>query len=316
MKRQTTNKVQEYSTAKILEPFACGGSAACVASCIIHPIDLAKVRMQLYGSSNPGKPIPSFPSIITGLIRNEGILSIYKGLDAAIGRQMVYGTARIGLHRSFSDALVKRNDGKPIGFLMKSLSGMASGSVAVCIGTPFDIALVRLQSDSMAPASERRNFKNVFDALIRTSREEGIGALYKGILPNMLRGMAMNVGMLACYDQAKETVAHFLNDPMIDGPSLPTKLGSSAISGFTAALFSLPFDLIKSRLMAQKPDALTGKYPYNGIIDCVIKTGTKEGPLGFFSGFSAYYTRCAPHAMIILLSIETITQTYRKAFNC
>lgn len=55
------------------------------------------------------------------------------------------------------------NDGKPISFIMKTLSGMASGSIAVCIGTPFDIALVRLQSDSMAPEAERKNYKNVFD---------------------------------------------------------------------------------------------------------------------------------------------------------
>ena len=122
--------------------------------------------MQLFGQMNPGQKVPSFPSLLGGMIKNEGITSIYKGVDAAIGRQMVYGTARIGLHRSFSDQLVAMNDGKPIGFLTKTLSGMASGSIAVCIGTPFDIALVRLQSDSMAPESERRNYKNVFDVSI------------------------------------------------------------------------------------------------------------------------------------------------------
>lgn len=301
--------------AKKLEPFACGGSAATFASCIIHPIDLAKVRMQLFGQMNPGQKVPSFPSLLSGMIKSEGIASIYKGVDAAIGRQMVYGTARIGLHRSFSDQLVVMNDGKPIGFLTKTLSGMASGSIAVCIGTPFDIALVRLQSDSMAPESERRNYKNVFDAFVRTTKDEGIGALYKGLGPNILRGMSMNVGMLACYDQAKEIVAKVLNDPMTDGPSLPTKLGSSCVAGFTAALFSLPFDLIKSRLMAQKPDIVTGKLPYSGISDCIVQIFKKEGVAGFFTGFSAYYGRCAPHAMIILLSIESITQAYRKQFT-
>ena len=40
----------------------------------------------------------------------------------------------------------------------------------------------------------------------------------------------MNVGMLACYDQAKEGCAKLLNDPMIDGPSLSTKLLSSAVA--------------------------------------------------------------------------------------
>eukprot|EP00559_Dactyliosolen_fragilissimus_P005281 CAMPEP_0184862648 /NCGR_PEP_ID=MMETSP0580-20130426/7078_1 /TAXON_ID=1118495 /ORGANISM="Dactyliosolen fragilissimus" /LENGTH=249 /DNA_ID=CAMNT_0027360601 /DNA_START=297 /DNA_END=1046 /DNA_ORIENTATION=+ len=249
------------------------------------------------------------------MVKSDGVTSIYKGVDAAIGRQLVYGTARIGLHRSFSDILVERNGGKPINFLAKTLSGMASGSIAVCIGTPFDIALVRLQSDSMAPEKERRNYKNVFDALIRTVKDEGVGALYKGLAPNILRGMSMNVGMLACYDQAKEGVAKLLNDPMINGPTIGTKLGSSAVAGFTAALFSLPFDLIKSRLMAQKPDPETGKMPYRGIADCAMKIFKKEGPLGFFGGFSAYYGRCAPHAMIILLSIESITQAYKNTFS-
>ncbi|KAL7578122.1 hypothetical protein ACA910_012570 [Epithemia clementina (nom. ined.)] len=304
----------EQVLAKRMEPFVCGGSAATFASVVIHPIDLAKVRMQLFGQSNPGKRCPSFPTIISHMIRNEGFLSIYKGVDAAIGRQMVYGTARIGLHRTFSDMLVEMNDGNPISFGQKTLSGMASGSIAVCIGTPFDIALVRLQSDSSAPPQERRNYKNVFDALIRTSKEEGVRTLYKGLLPNVLRGMAMNVGMMACYDQAKEMVATLMNDPMTNGPSLATRLGASAAAGFTAALFSLPFDLIKSRLMAQKRDPKTGLWPYNGIIDCTVKVVRSEGPLGFFSGFSAYYGRCAPHAMIILLLIESITTAYRQAF--
>lgn len=97
-------------------------------------------------------------------------MSIYKGVDAAIGRQMVYGTARIGLHRKFSDMLQSRNNGESISFAAKTASGMASGSIAVCIGTPFDIALVRLQADGMAKPEDRRNYKNVFDVRSCRSR--------------------------------------------------------------------------------------------------------------------------------------------------
>lgn len=298
--------------ARAAEPFVCGGSAATCASIIIHPMDLAKVRMQLYGALNPGKPVPGFVSILSSLVKNDGVGSIYKGVDAAIGRQLVYGTARIGLHRYISDKMVEMNEGKPINFGMKALSGMASGSIAVCIGTPFDIALVRLQSDSMAPVAERKNYKNVFDALTRTVKEEGVGALYKGLAPNILRGMSMNVGMMACYDQAKEVVGKLLGDPMTNGPGLTTQIGASAVAGFTAALFSMPFDLIKSRLMAQKPDPVTGKLQYAGVLDCTAQIFKKEGPAGFFGGFSAYYGRCAPHAMIILLSIEGITKGYKN----
>lgn len=142
--------------------------------------------MQLFGQMNPGKPVPSFPTLISTMVKNDGISSVYRGVDAAIGRQMVYGTARIGLHRSISDYMVEMNEGKSIGFVAKALSGMLSGSIAVCIGTPFDIALVRLQSDGMAKPADRRNYKNVFDVrfdsvcggLLRLGRVENDQAVF------------------------------------------------------------------------------------------------------------------------------------------
>lgn len=46
------------------------------------------------------------------------------------------------------------------------------------IGTPMDVALVRMQSDSMKPEKERRNYRHVIDALRRVAAEEGFGSLY------------------------------------------------------------------------------------------------------------------------------------------
>ena len=306
-----TNK--SGGVAAALQPFVCGGTAACFASCIIHPIDLAKVRLQLFKTLHPNLTPPSFPSVISTMVAKEGVMSVYNGLSAALMRQAIYGTARIGLHRTFSDSLAKQYSGN-IPFYMKTLSGMSSGAIAVCIGTPMDVALVRMQADSMKDEALRRNYKNVIDALMRVSREEGMGSLYAGLAPNILRGMAMNVGMMACYDQAKETVMTITGDKDPKNPSLPTKLMSSCIAGFTAAGFSLPFDLMKSRLQDMKPDA-KGKLPYTGLLDCAGKILTREGPLAFWTGFGAYYARCAPHAMAILLTIETVTSMYRSVFN-
>ena len=64
----------------------------------------------------------------------------------------------------------------------------------------------------------------------------------------------------------------------------------------------------------QKPNR-NGNMPYKGVVDCAGGILRKEGPLAFWTGFTAYYGRCAPHAMIILLSIESITSAYRAAFK-
>lgn len=89
-----------------------------------------------------------------------------------------------------------------------------------------------------------------------------------------------------------------------DPNSIQTQLSASGVAGFCAASFSLPFDLLKSRLQSG------GKY--KGVLDAFVTILRIEGPLAFWTGFGAYYGRCAPHAMIILLSTEKITLVYRK----
>ena len=86
---------------------------------------------------------------------------------------------------------------------------------------------------------------------------------------------------------------------------MATKLTSAGIAGFCAAFFSLPFDMLKSRLQDMKPDA-EGKMPYSGMTDCAMKVVRAEGPAALWTGFSAYYMRCAPHACIILMTIEQV----------
>ena len=124
----------------------------------------------------------------------------------------------------------------------------------------------------------------------RTARTEGVTALWRGSLPLIARGAAMNLGMMACYDEVKEQVTKRM------GSGMQTNLISSAAAGFMCALTSLPFDLMKSRMMNMSPDPTTGKLPYSGLVDCATKIVTKEGPLALWRGYLVYYTRCAPNA--------------------
>jgi len=85
----------------------------------------------------------------------------------------------------------------------------------------------------------------------------------------------------------------------------PATLGASAIAGFFASFFSLPFDYVKTQLQKQKklPD---GTMPFKGFGDCVSKTFAAGGPLKFYTGFPTYYVRIAPHAMLTLILLDNI----------
>jgi solute carrier family 25 oxoglutarate transporter 11 len=97
----------------------------------------------------------------------------------------------------------------------------------------------------MLPAAERRNYKNAFDALVRIGREEGAKTLWRGSVTNMVRAVAMNVGMLATYDEAKERIMHYNGRTK---ESLTDRLLASCIAGFSCAFLSLPFDNCKTKL--------------------------------------------------------------------
>jgi len=58
----------------------------------------------------------------------------------------------------------------------------------------------------MRPEAERRNYKNVFDALTRIIKEEGVTSLWRGCVPTIFRAGLMNMGMVAPYEEVKERI--------------------------------------------------------------------------------------------------------------
>jgi len=185
---------------KVLQPYVCGGLSAIFASICVQPMDLTKTRMQLLPKGT------GLLAVASQIVAKEGFLGLYAGLSASIMRQAVYGTARLGLHREFSDRLKASRGGGNLSALESAGSAMAAGAIASVIGTPFDVAMVRMQADGMKPAAERRGYTGVFNALARITREEGAPRLWSGFEPTAARAIAMNVGMMASFDQAKQAI--------------------------------------------------------------------------------------------------------------
>merc|ERR1711988_697969 len=167
-----------------------------------------------------------------------------------------------------------------------------------------DLALIRMQSDSMLPAAERRNYRGVFHALGSIAGTDGPMGLFKGAFPTATRAMALNFGMLAFNAQAKE---------MLQGAGAPEAvqvLGASAIAGFFASFFSLPFDFVKTQIQKMKPDPTTGEMPFKGPMDCAMKQVQQGGITRLWAGFPTYYFRIAPHAMITLIAQDQIKKVW------
>merc|ERR1711879_293809 len=150
----------------------------------------------------------------------------------------------------------------------------------------------------------RQGYTNVFTTMGKIVAADGIGGLMAGAGPTASRAMALNFGMLAFNASGKDA----LKSMGVEGPA--QVFGASAIAGFFASFFSLPFDFVKTQMQKQKPDPATGALKYKSSIDCAMKTMAEGGPLRFYAGFPTFYVRIAPHAMITLIAQDFIKKNW------
>uniref|UniRef100_A0A1I8B337 Mitochondrial 2-oxoglutarate/malate carrier protein n=1 Tax=Meloidogyne hapla TaxID=6305 RepID=A0A1I8B337_MELHA len=173
----STTKSQNASKSEFTTPgyikFLFGGLSGMGATLFVQPLDLVKNRLVM-------RP----------------------GLSAGLARQATYTTTRLGLYSWLFEFCSR--EGKRPSFALKAVLGMTSGGVASIFGNPMELALVRMTADGRLPTNERRNYKNVFDALIRVTREEGTLTLWRGCTPTVVRAMVVNAAQLATYSQAKQ----------------------------------------------------------------------------------------------------------------
>lgn len=282
----------------VVKPFVNGGASGMLATSVIQPIDMIKVRIQL-GQGSAGE-------VTRNMLKNEGIPAFYKGLSAGLLRQATYTTARLGSFKILTNKAVEANEGKPLPLYQKAVCGLSAGAIGACVGNPADLALIRMQADATLPAAQRRNYANAFHALYRIGAEEGLLALWKGAGPTVVRAMGLNMGMLASYDQSVE----FFRDSVGLGEAA-TVIGASMVSGFFASACSLPFDYVKTQIQKMQPDG-EGKYPYSGSVDCALKTIKSGGPLKLYTGFPVYCVRIAPHVMLTWIFLNQI-QKFEKS---
>merc|ERR1719409_737649 len=200
-----------------------------------------------------------------------------------------------------------KTPGKPLSFVENAGCALSAGGIAAVVGNPADLALIRMQADSMKPAAERAGYTNVFTTMGKIVAADGVGGLMAGCVPTATRAMALNFGMLAFNASAKDK----LKEAGVTGA--PQVFGASAIAGFFASFFSLPFDFVKTLMQKQKPDPATGELQYKSAIDCAAKVMAEGGPLRFYAGFPTFYVRIAPHAMITLIAQDAIKKGWNTA---
>lgn len=82
--------------------------------------------------------------------------------------------------------------------MRKFAIGLVSGTVSSCVNIPFDVAKSRIQGPQPVPGEIK--YRSCFQSMALVYREEGYLALYKGLIPKIMRLGPGGAVMLLVYE--------------------------------------------------------------------------------------------------------------------
>lgn len=263
-----------------------------VAAGCTHPLDLTKVRLQ-----TAHKPGQTMTGTFLSIVRNEGIFAIYSGLSASLLRQATYSTARFAVYEAIKSKLSDPVTGAQPPMYILLPASMFAGCVGGVVGNPADIVNIRMQNDRSLPLDKRRNYKNALDGIVRISRDEGVRALTRGIVPNMARGLLMTASQMVSYDEFKLL--------LVNGLGLPeaaryTHFSASLLAGLVATTVCSPVDVVKTRVME-------ASHSHEGGAFKILKNAVKSEGIKFaFRGWLPAFIRLGPQTIVTFLALEQL----------
>lgn len=172
--------------------------------------------------------------------------------------------------------------------------------VVQVVASPADLVKVRMQADGrMVSRGLQPRYSGPFDALNKIIKTEGLAGLWKGVFPNVQRAFLVNMGELACYDNAKR----FVIERRISADNIYAHTLASIVSGLSATALSCPADVIKTRMMNQATNK-EGRVNYTNSYDCLVKTVRVEGLRALWKGFLPTWARLGPWQFVFWVSYE------------
>ncbi|XP_038901024.1 mitochondrial uncoupling protein 2-like isoform X3 [Benincasa hispida] len=192
---------------KILAALFTGALAISVA----NPTDLVKVRLQAEGKLPAGVPrrySGTLDAYFT-IIRQEGLMALWTGIGPNIARNAIINAAELASYDQVKQ-MILNIPGFLDNIFTHLLAGLGAGFFAVCIGSPVDVS-VNVGFDAMVFPFQIKSrmmgdstYKNTIDCFVKTLKNEGPFAFYKGFLPNFGRLGSWNVVMFLTLEQAKK----------------------------------------------------------------------------------------------------------------
>ncbi|EXJ89561.1 hypothetical protein A1O3_02628 [Capronia epimyces CBS 606.96] len=271
-----------------------GGGAGMMEALVCHPLDTIKVRMQLSKRGRtPGQKSRGFVQTGKDIVKRETVFGLYKGLGAVLTGIIPKMAIRFTSYEWYKQLLADENG--IVSSKATFLAGLGAGvTEAVAVVTPMEVVKIRMQAQyhSLSDPLDVPKYRSAPHALLTVVREEGVGALYRGVSLTALRQGTNQAVNFTAYSEFKSFLQKV--QPEFEGKNLPgyqtTFIG--LISGAMGPFSNAPIDTIKTRL--QKTPAQPGQSALSRITAISRDMFKQEGARAFYKGITPRVMRVAP----------------------
>ncbi|KAG8531488.1 uncharacterized protein KY384_003117 [Bacidia gigantensis] len=280
-----------------------GGGAGMMEALACHPLDTIKVRMQLSRRKARGAKPKGFYATGKEIVNRETPLGLYKGLGAVLTGIVPKMAIRFTSYEWYKQ-LMANKEGEVSG-QATFFAGLAAGvTEAVCVVTPMEVVKIRLQAQhhSLADPLDIPRYRNAPHAAYTVLKEEGIGAIYRGVSLTALRqgtNQAVNFSAYTEFKQILQDMQPAYHDKEL--PSYQTAL-IGLVSGAMGPLSNAPIDTVKTRL--QKTPAEEGQTAISRIRIITSEMFKQEGSRAFYKGITPRIMRVAPGQAVTFTMYE------------
>lgn len=247
---------------------------------------------------------------------NEGFRALFKGLGANLvgvvpARSInfyVYGNGKRILNSYLNP------EGKENVWTVHLLAAAAAGIATGTATNPIWLVKTRLQLDKNRASGDpltSRQYKNSWDCVRQTVRNEGFRGLYKGLTASYL-GVTESTLQWVLYERLKLSLQRreairladkgYKRTWVDDTEEFGGKFMAAAFAKMFASALTYPHEVVRTRLR-QAPSVVTesGRVvaKYTGLIQCFKLIAKEEGLAGLYGGMTPHLLRVAPSAGIM-----------------
>ncbi|GLU05936.1 hypothetical protein SLE2022_230090 [Rubroshorea leprosula] len=214
-RQQTGNKDAQLTPILRLGAGACAGIIAMSAT---YPMDMVRGRLTVQTDQSPRRYRGIFHALST-VLREEGPRAVYKGWLPSVIGVVPYVGLNFAVYESLKDWLIKSKpyglvDSSELSVTTKLACGAAAGTVGQTVAYPLDVIRRRMQMVGWKDAASvvtgdgktkaPIEYTGMVDAFRKTVRHEGIGALYKGLVPNSVKVVPSIAIAFVTYELVKD----------------------------------------------------------------------------------------------------------------